>query len=122
MYTRVVKNITFSADEAVIEEAREKARKQHTTLNVVFREWLAEYSGRQDRTKQFRELMKTWVDRPINAYGNGCDVIVLDTEMRNDEFAVDAFWCDFGQCRDDVLVGKPMKPIPPNVFSSEGAG
>jgi hypothetical protein len=58
VYTGVVKNITFSADEALIEEAREKARKQHTTLNVVFREWLAEYSGRQDRSKQFRDLMK----------------------------------------------------------------
>ena len=58
MYTGFVKNVTFSADETLIEEAREQARKQNTTLNVAFREWLAEYSGRRDRSKQFRDLMK----------------------------------------------------------------
>ncbi len=58
VYTGIVKNITLSAEESLIEEAREKARKQNTTLNAAFREWLTEYSGRRDRSKQFRELMK----------------------------------------------------------------
>lgn len=58
MYTGVVKNITFSADEDLIEQARERARREKKTLNTAFREWLAEYSGRRDRSKDYRELMK----------------------------------------------------------------
>ena len=44
-----MKNITFSADERLIEEARARAREQHTTLNEAFRQWLADYSGRAER-------------------------------------------------------------------------
>jgi len=40
-----MKNITLSADERLIEEARARARAEHTTLNDAFRHWLAEYSG-----------------------------------------------------------------------------
>ncbi len=40
-----MKNITLSADEKLIEKARERARKEHTTLNQRFREWLEDYSG-----------------------------------------------------------------------------
>ena len=58
MYTGIVKNITLSADESLIEEAREKARKQNTTLNSLFRNWLEEFAGRRDRAKEYRELMK----------------------------------------------------------------
>lgn len=44
-----MKNITFSADERSIEDAREAARKRHTSLNDAFRAWLDEYSGRSGR-------------------------------------------------------------------------
>jgi hypothetical protein len=37
-----MKNITLSADEKLIEAARERARTEHTTLNEQFRRWLAE--------------------------------------------------------------------------------
>ena len=47
-----MKNITFSADERVIEAARAKAREQHTTLNEAFREWLKQYSGRAERAER----------------------------------------------------------------------
>lgn len=40
-----MKNITLSADERLIEAARERARAERTTLNERFREWLAEYAG-----------------------------------------------------------------------------
>lgn len=43
MYTRFVKNITLSADEHLIERARQAARSQHKTLNAAFREWLEQY-------------------------------------------------------------------------------
>ncbi len=39
-----MKNITLSADEALIEAARERAREEHTTLNEQFRCWLEEYA------------------------------------------------------------------------------
>ncbi len=42
-----MKNITLSADERLIEAARERARAEHTTLNEQFRLWLAEYAQRQ---------------------------------------------------------------------------
>ena len=43
----MTKNITFSAKEAVIEEAREAARADNTTLNEQFRLWLEQYARRQ---------------------------------------------------------------------------
>jgi hypothetical protein len=42
-----MKNITLSADERLIEKARERARAKHTTLNEEFRRWLADYVGYQ---------------------------------------------------------------------------
>ena len=39
-----MKNITLSADEKLIEAARERARAEHTTLNKLFRRWLADYA------------------------------------------------------------------------------
>lgn len=41
------KNITFSADEALIEAAREAARADNTTLNEQFRLWLQSYVRRR---------------------------------------------------------------------------
>jgi hypothetical protein len=42
-----MKNITLSADEKLIEAARERARAEHTTLNEQFRRWLADYAQRK---------------------------------------------------------------------------
>lgn len=47
-----MKNITLSADNELIEAARERARSEHTTLNEEFRRWLAEYARRSDRADQ----------------------------------------------------------------------
>jgi hypothetical protein len=44
-----MKNITLSADEQLIQAARERARADHTTLNEQFRLWLADYVQRQNR-------------------------------------------------------------------------
>lgn len=51
-----MKNITLSADEKLIEKARERARKEHTTLNQRFREWLEDYSRVQPE-KDIKELL-----------------------------------------------------------------
>jgi hypothetical protein len=44
-----MKNITLSADEHLIEAARERARAEHTTLNDQFRRWLADYARQEPR-------------------------------------------------------------------------
>jgi len=40
-----MKNITLSADETLIEQARLVAQTRHTTLNAAFREWLEQYAA-----------------------------------------------------------------------------
>ncbi len=39
----MLKNITLSAEEKLIRKARERARKENTTLNASFRQWLEQY-------------------------------------------------------------------------------
>lgn len=39
----IVRNITFSADEELIEKARAKAAERNQSLNDEFRSWLARY-------------------------------------------------------------------------------
>lgn len=52
-----MKNITLSADEELIEAARERARAEHTTLNEQFRNWLASYARRQERLRRYDETI-----------------------------------------------------------------
>ena len=52
-----MKNITLSADEHLIEAARERARAEHTTLNEQFRRWLADYAQAQKRLQRYDDLM-----------------------------------------------------------------
>jgi hypothetical protein len=44
-----MKNTTLSADEGLIEAARERARAEHTTLNEQFRRWLKDYTRREQQ-------------------------------------------------------------------------
>jgi len=53
-----MKNITLSAEEHLIERARETARAQHRTLNDAFREWLDEYTARSGDLEQRKRLMQ----------------------------------------------------------------
>ncbi|HSO07523.1 MAG TPA: hypothetical protein VLW45_09790 [Pelomicrobium sp.] len=53
-----MKNITFSADEKLIEAARERARSEHTTLNEAFRRWLESYARRQQQAESARAVME----------------------------------------------------------------
>ncbi len=40
----MLKNVTLSAEEGLIDQARQTARSQHKTLNQAFREWLESYT------------------------------------------------------------------------------
>jgi hypothetical protein len=52
-----MRNITLSADEHLIEQARLVARSQHTTLNAAFREWLERFTAQAGSTEEFDALM-----------------------------------------------------------------
>jgi hypothetical protein len=58
VYTGIVKNITLSAEESLIEQARHAASAQHTTLNAAFRRWLIEFTSTQGDAQQFDALME----------------------------------------------------------------
>lgn len=53
-----MKNITLSADEKLIEEAREKARAEHTTLNEQFRLWLADYVRSEQQAERAMAVVR----------------------------------------------------------------
>ena len=53
-----VKNITLSAEESLIEAARERARAERTTLNEQFRRWLADYAHARERMQRYDEVME----------------------------------------------------------------
>ncbi len=53
-----MKNITFSADPALIQKAREQARKAGMTLNDAFRQWLWSFAGQATGEVNYRNLMK----------------------------------------------------------------
>ncbi len=52
-----MKNITLSADENLIELARAEARARKTTLNDLFRQWLAEIANRDEARKKADEVI-----------------------------------------------------------------
>jgi hypothetical protein len=53
-----MRNVTFSAEDDLIEMARQQAKRQHTTLNEVFREWLRSYAYPDEAVKAYRALKK----------------------------------------------------------------
>ena len=58
VYTIVVRrNITFNADKADIDLAREEAQSQNTTLHELFCDWLKGVAGRKRRAQEYRALM-----------------------------------------------------------------
>ena len=53
-----MKNVTLSADEDLIEQARLVARSRKTTLNAAFREWLAQFAAREGTARDVDVLME----------------------------------------------------------------
>ncbi|MGH3090654.1 MAG: hypothetical protein ACRDSJ_25525 [Rubrobacteraceae bacterium] len=53
-----MKNITLSADEALIEAARERARSEGTTLNEEFRHWLKEYARSERQAEEAMAVVR----------------------------------------------------------------
>ena len=55
----MLKYITFSVDQRLIRKARDRARREKTTLNALFLEWLKRYVGADKLTVDFNSLMKS---------------------------------------------------------------
>jgi hypothetical protein len=53
-----MKNITLSADEDLIEQARLIARAQRETLNAAFRKWLLQYTAQGGNARKVDSLLK----------------------------------------------------------------
>jgi len=53
-----MKNITFTAEESLIEKAREKARRENSSLNKRFREWLKHYASGGASEENYNDLMQ----------------------------------------------------------------
>ncbi len=53
-----MKNITLSADEDLIEQARLVARSQRKTLNAAFREWLLQFTAQSGSREEIESLME----------------------------------------------------------------
>ncbi|MBN1959779.1 MAG: hypothetical protein JW841_02430 [Deltaproteobacteria bacterium] len=52
-----MRNITFSADELLIKNARAKAASENVTLNDKFRLWLKNYIGQDYYANNYKSLM-----------------------------------------------------------------
>jgi len=53
-----MKNITLSADEGLLQQARRRAGSEHRTLNDSFRQWLAQYVSQTTAGDVYDTLMK----------------------------------------------------------------
>ncbi|MGH7884653.1 MAG: hypothetical protein ACRENO_03045 [Thermodesulfobacteriota bacterium] len=59
-YTNMLKNITLSAEKKLIRKAREKAKKEDTSLNSKFRFCLEIYVNSDKSSKEYKKLMKSF--------------------------------------------------------------
>ena len=54
----MLRNITLSADESLIQKAREKAVREHRSLNTIFRSWLSGYVTSGKAVGEYDVLMR----------------------------------------------------------------
>jgi len=53
-----MKNITLSADEGLLQQARRRAGSEHRTLNDIFRQWLDQYVSQSTASDTYDAMMK----------------------------------------------------------------
>ena len=53
----MMKNITLSADEKLLEAACARAQAEHTTLDEQFRHWLADYARPHERLQRYDQVI-----------------------------------------------------------------
>lgn len=67
-----LRNVTLTADETLIQRARERAKSEGTTLNESFRKWLADYARPAFNEAQFEATMEAirneFAGKPFRKY------------------------------------------------------
>ena len=53
----MLKNITLSAEERLIAQARDEAGRRGTTLNAAFRQWLSAFVEQERTAQGYQDLM-----------------------------------------------------------------
>ena len=53
----MLRNITLSADEILINQARQKALLDNTSVNKLFREWIYRYVNKDNVSNSYESLM-----------------------------------------------------------------
>ena len=53
-----MKNVTLSADEDLIEQARQVTRSQRRTLNAAFHEWVLQFTALTGNRQEVDALMR----------------------------------------------------------------
>lgn len=92
---KALKNITFSAEETLIERARRQAEANGTTLNGEFRRWLEQYVECTQDIADFRALMaRLSYAQPGRAFhrdemNDFLDAEAAQTRARLDQLQVD---------------------------------
>ena len=79
MYTKTMKYITFSAQDAQIAQARELAQLRGTTLNEEFRLWLQNYvaqQGQDEKQAKVRSLIDS-ITAPSAGQGPMVPVVTI---------------------------------------------
>ncbi len=54
-----MRTITLSIDEHLMEAAERRARLEHTTLEILLSNWLAEYAGQEERVRRFDDAINS---------------------------------------------------------------
>jgi hypothetical protein len=54
----MLKNITMSAEEFLVQKARQKALKEKMSLNDLFRQWLLKYTTSNQSAQDYKKIMK----------------------------------------------------------------
>ncbi len=55
----MLKNITLSAEEFLVQKARQKALKEKMSLNDLFRQWLLKYTTTGESVNDYKKLMNS---------------------------------------------------------------
>ena len=92
-----MKNITMSANEAVLEQARVRARAEHRTLNELFRQWLERYVAQPGAA-----ILAAKTGRPV--------IPILAFAKRRKKFdSWDRFELPYPFSEITVLFGEPIR-------------
>ena len=68
----MIKNITLSVEDSLINRARARAAREKRTLNAAFREWLTRYAGVDRDYEHYKRMMERMAyAKPARTFESG---------------------------------------------------